>query len=215
MLYEIKGSDLRTDIRKKGRNTRRRAFGWLDKTLDLLERLNCRIVSRIYVKPPGGAFDGKKVYSASIQKICEAFQSFLEEREGNGIVIADSRTPAQNQNVSQSVFTQKFKVNGDRYDRVLEMPLFGHSENHAGLQMVDWISSSLLFPIATKTYCDGYIQSIHLHQKDALIKSRYSDRLRNLQYRYQVEKNNGVFRYSGGITVNDGISQKSSVYMFR
>ncbi|WP_413772186.1 MULTISPECIES: DUF3800 domain-containing protein [Marinobacter] len=161
------------------------------------------------------AFDGKKVYSASIQKICEAFQSFLEEREGNGIVIADSRTPAQNQNVSQSVFTQKFKVNGDRYDRVLEMPLFGHSENHAGLQMVDWISSSLLFPIATKTYCDGYIQSIHLHQKDALIKSRYSDRLRNLQYRYQVEKNNGVFRYSGGITVNDGISQKSSVYMFR
>ncbi|MGF2736936.1 DUF3800 domain-containing protein [Marinobacter sp. DUT-1] len=215
ILYEIKGSDLRTDIRKGNRNKRRRTFGWLDKTLDLLDRLDCKIVSRVYVKPPGGPFDGKKVYSASIQKICEAFQAFLEEKEGSGVIIADSRTPQQNQNVSQSVFTQKFKISGDRYEKLLEMPLFGHSENHAGLQIVDWLSSTLIFPIATNTYCRGHINSIHIHNKDALIKTRYSSRLRDLQFRYQIINGRNEFRYCGGITVNDGIGRKSSAHMFR
>jgi len=215
ILYEIKGSDLRSDIRKGNRNKRRRTFGWLDKTLNLLERLDCQLVSRIYIKPPGGAFDGKKVYSASIQKICETFQAFLEEKQGTGIIIADSRTPQQNQHVSQSVFTQKFKITGDKYQNILEMPLFGHSENHAGLQIVDWLSSTLLFPIATETYCRGYIISKHLNPKDAEIKSRYAERLKGLQFRHQVQTEQGKFRYFGGITVNDGINKKSSSHLFR
>jgi hypothetical protein len=32
------------------------------------------------------------------------------------------------------------------------MPTFGHSENHAGLQLADLVCSALLFPMAMDAY---------------------------------------------------------------
>jgi hypothetical protein len=127
----------------------------------------------------------------------------------NGIIIADSRDYVQNVGVSFSVFTQKFKATGDAYGRVLEMPTFGHSENHIGLQLCDLLCSAIIFPMASITYCNGAVNNVHVDPKYQLIKTRYAARIKDLQHRYL---DGG--RYRGGITVSDGIAQRSSRDLF-
>ena len=211
MLHEIKGADLRRDIRKGNRNERRRALVLLDKTLDILDRYECKIFSRVYVKRPGDPFDGNAVYTSSIQTLCHQFNTFLIDRDKRGIVIADSRAKNQNNNVSFSVFTAKFRNKGDAYPNILEMPVFGHSENHVGLQIADWIASAILFPAISYVYCTGHIKSVHVNAKDKLITDKFCPKIKRLQYRYL---DNG--KYQGGISVNDGILRsRSSSYLFR
>ncbi|MFT4434160.1 DUF3800 domain-containing protein [Caballeronia sp. 15715] len=207
---EIKGADLRHDIRRRNRNRRRAVFGFLDKTLDILDANDAKLVSRIYIKKPGDPFKGKAVYAAAVQALCSHFQHFLTSTDSQGIVIADSRTPALNSIVSHSIFTQKFKAGGDPYDRILEMPLFGHSENHAVIQITDFLCSAMLFPMATAAYCAGHMTSVHIHPKDEDIRNRYAGRLKRLSYRY-VDGAKTV----GGITVIDAIGQRSASWLFR
>jgi hypothetical protein len=64
--------------------------------------------------------------------------------------------------VSHSIFTQKFKAEGDQYPRVLEMPTFGHSNNHVGIQIADLLASALLYPMATCAYCRGHVSNVHV-----------------------------------------------------
>ena len=200
--HEVKGADLRRDIRKGTRNARRYVQGFVDKVIALLETHGVRFVSRIYIKKPGVIFDGRATYTASVQGIFESFQEFLSEHKSLGFVVADSRTPHLNSIVSHSIFTQKFRAKGDPYNLILEMPVFGHSENHAMLQIADFISSTLLYPIATNVYCAGHVKSVHVHPKDKLIKERYALRLRKMTYRYFDGK-----RTKGGITIVDAISK--------
>lgn len=207
---EIKGADLRHDLRKAGRNRRRGVNGFLDRVLKLLEQANCRIVARVYIKGPGDPFDGRAVYTSSVQALCTSFQHFLTVQDSCGFMVADSRTPALNSVVSHSIFTQKFKATGDAYDRILEMPTFGHSENHIPLQITDLLCSSILSPMATSTYCTGHIASVHVHGKDEDIRKLYAPRIRALCYRY----NDGL-RHKGGLTVNDAIGQRHGGLMFR
>lgn len=209
-MHEIKGSDLRRDIRRGNRNLRRRTFGFLDKSLDALDRYNAKLVSRIYVKQPGAGFDGKAVYTASVQQICHCFQRYLTTVGGRGIAIADSRTPGLNSIVSHSIFTQKFRAGGDPYPNILESPVFGHSENHAAIQLTDFLSSAMLFPAASNIYCAGHVNNVHVHPNDVMIKDRYAQRLKNLSYRFHDGS-----RYRGGITVIDGIAQRKTSLLFR
>jgi hypothetical protein len=103
--------------------------------MGLLEYHDARIFGRIWVKEVGGRCEDRSIYTFSVQAICADFQNLLETSGDTGFVIADSRSPAPNAAVAHSVFTQKFKTEGDRYPRILEMPTFGHSQNHAGLQV--------------------------------------------------------------------------------
>ncbi len=207
--YEVKGSNLRKDIRKQNRNRRRRAFGFLDKTITLLENSNSQIVSNIHIKKPGQNFNGKSIYASSIQKICQHFQHFLEEKKSNGLIIADSRSPVLNSNVAHSIFTQKYKYNGDAYPNILEVPTFGHSENHIPIQITDFLTSSLLYPIASHVYCSGHINNEHVHPKYKLIKERYIIKLKHLSYRYKISTRN-----LGGITIYDLILKRSTKLLF-
>lgn len=207
--HEIKGADLRRDIRNGNRNLRRRSFGFLDKSLELMNRYGIKLVARIYVKQPTAAFDGKAVYTSSVQNIYTCFQKFLHSHHTKGIVIADSRTPGLNSIVSHSVFTQKFKGTGDPYPDILEMPTFGHSENHAAIQLTDFVCSALLYPIASNVYCSTHIRSVHVNPVDASIRERYANRLKTMSYRYS----DGA-RLKGGITVNDAILHRSATEMF-
>lgn len=206
---ELKGSDLRKEIRTTGRNRRRYIFGFLDSVLALLEESNAQLIARIYVKNPGAPFNGRAVYASSIQQICSNFQHLLVTRDSLGMIIADSRTPALNSVVAHSIFTQKFQVGGDCYPRILEMPTFGHSENHVPIQISDFICSALLVPMANDVYCRGHIESFHIHDRDALIRHRYAERVRALGYRYLEQG-----RWKGGITVNDAIAQRSAAALF-
>lgn len=207
---EIKGADLRHDLRQAGRNRRRAVNGFLDRVIGLLEDSNAQLVARIYVKGPGGPFNGRAVYTSSVQALCSSFQHFLAAKDSRGFMIADSRTPALNSVVSHSVFTQKFKASGDAYDRILEMPTFGHSENHVAIQITDFLCSTILSPMATSTYCQGHITSVHVHVRDDEIRKKYGPRIKALCYRYT----DGM-RPRGGLTVNDAIAHRPANLMFR
>jgi hypothetical protein len=127
------------------------------------------------------------------------------------MVVADNRSPAQNTKVAHSIFTQKFKAAGDRLDRILEMPTFGVSDNHAGIQIADMLSSALLFPMAIDGYCAGHISSLHVRPGYAIMRQRWGDRLRKLQYQYQ----DPAGKQRGGFVVSDQLTQRHSGYLLR
>ncbi len=217
ILYEIKGSNIRSDIKSSSRNKSRRSIGLIDKTLRILEKYECKLLARGFIKEPGGSFESNSVYTSSVQSICLDYNHFLDSVDSTGIIIADSRKKAQNNKVSHSIFTKKFKQSGDEFPRILEMPVFGHSENHAGLQISDWVVSSLLFPIMSYVYCSEYVNNIHVNPKYKVIKDNFVDRLKGLQYRYKTkDPNTGKDCYKGGITVSDGIlKSRSAGIMFK
>lgn len=209
MLPEVKGSELRK-MARQNRNKQRYAFGVIDNVLKILETYNARIIGRIWIKKVGDPFDGRAVYTTSIQAIAKGFQSFLEEAGAEGMIIADARTKPLNSMVAHSVFTQKFKRGGDSYKRIYEMPVFGHSDNHAGIQLADIVCSTILYSIACAVYCDGHmINKTHVHRKHLEIKDKFGERIKKLQYRYQ---NSG--RWHGGLTVSDPQGCKSSSCLF-
>jgi hypothetical protein len=128
ILAEVKGAELRRNVSLGTRREQHHAIGFLDKILELLEAYDARLIARVWIKGIAAPIDGNALYTSSIQAICTDFQQFLEQQKDCGIVIADSRSKQQNANVAHSIFTWKFKSAGDGYDRILEMPSFGHSD---------------------------------------------------------------------------------------
>ncbi|MDP9225544.1 MAG: DUF3800 domain-containing protein, partial [Actinomycetota bacterium] len=163
MLAEIKGSELRRALRTgMPRRNRRHTINFLDRLIKLLEDYQVRLVGRVWIKNVGDLVAGAALYSSSVQAICAYFHHLLIELDQLGFVIADSRSYKGNIGVSHSIFTQKFKVDGDEYDRILEMPTFGHSDNHVGIQIADLIASAMVYPMATSAYCSGHVQNVHV-----------------------------------------------------
>jgi Protein of unknown function (DUF3800) len=211
VLPEIKGADLRRALRTDApARNRRHAIHFLDRLLTLLEDYQAKIFGRLWVKGIRQTCNGVALYGSSMQAICAYFQRYLHERDQLGFVVADSRTPTDNAAMSHSIFTQKFKVDGDEYDRILEMPMFGHSQNHVGIQIADLIGSALLFPMATYRYCTGHVESVHVDPNFGHLVARYGARLSALQFRYVDED----ARRRGGITVDDRLGQRSGHYLF-
>lgn len=208
-LVEVKGAELRTMVRE-GHRQRRRALQFLHGLVELLEGNNARIFGRVWIKQIGIPLDGRAVNTFSIQSMCQTFQHLLEARDDAGLMVIDSSSPGINAMVSHSIFTQRFRAAGDEYSRLVEMPTFGHSENHAGLQIADILSSGLIAPIASATYCVGYMTGVHVHPRYAEIKSRYARRLRLIQHRYQDAK--GAWR--GGFMVSNPLGQRHGGHLF-
>jgi Protein of unknown function (DUF3800) len=208
---EIKGAEIRTMARSPKRAERRHAMVFLDEVLSLLERHGARIFGRVWVKAIGVPVNKEAMTAVSIQATCETFQDLLRDCGESGLVVIDSSSPRLNAALSHSVFTQKYKATGDRFDRLLEMPTFAHSDNHAGLQLADLVGSALVYPIATYTYCTGHVTSVHVHHRFSEIKSQFASRLKTLQYRYYDAA--GARR--GGITVSDAIGHRPGSVMFR
>lgn len=211
---EVKGSDIRRQVASSSRKARRHAIGFLDKALDLLEHHECRIKGRIWVKGVGKPFNGRSVYTSSIQYIHLWFDSWLAYRGDEGIVVCDSRNKALNTVVAHSIFTEKYRALGDKHPRILEMPTFGHSENHAGLQLADLICSAFLFPMAIDAYCRGQITGTHVREGYDRIRARYGSRLEQLQYRLQDTARSSP-RLVGGVMVDDQIGMRPRHLMFK
>jgi hypothetical protein len=210
ILAEIKGSELRKNACLSAKK-QKHAFGYLNGIVEICERAEAKIIGRVWIKGIGRPFDGTAVYTSSIQAICSYFHDFLARENDLGIVIADSRLKHLNSQVAHSIFTQKFKSSGDLYDRLIELPTFAHSDNHAGLQIADAFCSALVTPIAVHTYCAGHVRSIHVRPGYADFKTNYAARIRPLQHRYQIQ--NG--RWLGGLVVSDDLGNKGGGYLFR
>jgi hypothetical protein len=211
MTLEVKGSEMRRMARSTARNDRRFAYGVIKESLDIIARHHGKIVGRVFAKPIGGTFDGVSVYSSSVQRVCEAFQHLLEAEATHGLVIADSRNKAKNAGISHSIFTQMYSSSGNCYPNLIEAPTFGHSDNHAGLQLMDMVCSGLLFPIAAEKCCLMHLQDhTHCFAQHANLRTRYGQQLRNLQYRYQ----NGGGSWSGGISLSDPLNHHRAEALF-
>ena len=96
--------------------------------------------------------------------------------------------------------------------RLLDLPTFGHSNNHVPLQIADMLCSTLLFPMATSTYCHGHISGKHVRGRDKFIRRRYASRIKALQYRY---KDAGTGQSQGGVFVSDGLHGRRSDLIFQ
>ncbi|ASK97637.1 DUF3800 domain-containing protein [Xanthomonas campestris pv. merremiae] len=201
MRIEVKGAELKKALRGD-RTTRARqtAERFLDAIIDLLLRMEAKVVSRIWIKGIKDPFNGRSIYTATTQFIARDFERYLRERHARGLIIADFRDPGSNTHVSHCIFSQKFRRKNGRapYRSLVESPVFGISDNHAGLQIVDLLSSALICPIATFTYCKGFVTNGSVSEKDCLIKARYKKRLRKLEFRVV---SNGKMRY--GFSVSD------------
>ena len=100
----------------------------------------------------------------------------------------------------------KFSAGGNGYDYLAELPLFGHSENHAMLQLADWVGSAFLCPMATRAYYAN-LETVCVHADPVfdVIRSRFGQRVKALQYRYEQEG-----RKLGGVSVLAGGNLKVS-----
>lgn len=211
VLVEIKSSDLRSTLRKHGVHADA-TLKFIDDTLNLLRANEARLFATVWVKGIGKPIDSRAIYTSSIQAACRNFSAFLDRPDDTGFIVADSRTPALNSQVSHSIFTQKYRAKGDPWGRLLDLPTFGHSHNHVPLQIADILCSTLLFPMATATYCAGQITGTHVKGRDQFIKRRYASRIKALQYRYR-EAAGGPMQ--GGVFVSDGLQGRRSELLFQ
>jgi hypothetical protein len=211
ILDEIKGGDFRREFRIGNRTQIRHHLLFLGQLLQLLQTHNAVIFGRIYIKPIGGVFDGRAVYTSAVQSLCHVFQNYLSTNNQQGIIIADSRYPGLNAQVAHSIFTEKFRFQGDKYPNLFEMPVFGHSENHAGIQICDLINSAIVFPLACHVYCTGHVTNVHVNANYQVLQQWFGQRLKSLQFRFQDPADN---RWKGGLTVADAIGHRSSAELF-
>jgi hypothetical protein len=146
LMIEIKGADIRKNLRIGNRKQVRHNQKFLDAMLALLEKRNVKLVSRIWVKGISQRFDGRAVYTKTTQRIAKMFQDHLVSVGNQGLIVADFRDPKSNSYISHSVFTQKHKrgKRGDAFPSLIETATFGISDNHAGLQIADLITSAII-----------------------------------------------------------------------
>ncbi len=182
--YEVKGADLRADIRSGSSRRTSRAIGIIDRTFELVERRGCSLVARAMVKTVDRPVDDRAAYGSSIGWICKTFHQYLEERDQQGLIILDSRTKVKNTPNADVVTTQVFKHGGNPLPKLVEVPVFGHSDSHVVLQIADVVASAVLFPAVCAAYCAALTWNHHAHDKYEDIRSRYGTRLKNLQFRY-------------------------------
>jgi len=212
MTIELKGIDIKKSLRgDNGPQQQKIHQRFIDELLELVKKFDGKIVSKIWIKGVGKRFKGHDVYSMSTQDIAMFFEDHLFRRQHKGIIVSDFRTPGNNRIISHSIFTQMYrkKLTGNAYPSLLEAPLFGVSNNHAGLQITDILTSALLCPMATFTYCSGFVTNLHVSPQDELILQRYRKRVSALQYVTLVGK-----KTVRGVSVKDGHAKKTAHAMF-
>lgn len=211
ILHEIKGTQVRRNMVDPSRSVRRISTNFMKDTLTIIESLDAKISGKIYIKQYNAQINEVSMYSTAIQTIAATFQNFLASCDGYGIMILDSRDHSKNSNIAHSIFTQMFCSSGNKFSRIIEMPSFGISDNHAGLQICDLLCSSIIYPIvATSFLTTTTYQPNFVKPKYAEVKHNFAARIKNMQYRYIYQG-----KPMGGLIVSDPVSKKHGGYLFR
>jgi hypothetical protein len=206
---EVKGSDIRKGLRSTARNDRRHGMRFLEGIVRTFETDSTAIIGRIWIKEVGVAMQPSSSYAYAIQDMARLFERFLAEKESLGAMICDSRMHNQNSMVSHSIFTQKHRSGGDPLAHIMDVPTFGSIKNHAGLQLADFLASSLLFPIAARVYCSHLWNDVHTSPHFDAVRTAFSKRLAVLEYSF-VETG----RTKGGVVVSDKLRRLPSSLIF-
>lgn len=170
---EVKGRALRHAIQS---DDPAKAFQFLDRVLAICRQSDIRCQGRVFVKEPGKATDGDDHYNRAVQLVSSRFHERLDAIDHQGVVVVDNRNPAANEQVAHSIYVDKFRTETDRYPRIVDLPTFGQSQNHAGLQLADLVCE-LVVCLALANICgeDGARR---------LLADKYGDDVRELQGRY-------------------------------
>lgn len=196
ILVEVKGSEILQMTRSPSRNKRRLANRFRGELLDLVAAHGGRIVGRVWVKEMGKAMAPAASYSYAVQDIAKHFSQYLQSRGSEGVLVADAREHTQNVRMAQSVFTQKWRIAGDPYPFMREIPLLAHSNNHAGLQIADLLASTLVFPMAAAAYCCAVQGAVHSSPRYEEVRKGFGCPVQGLQYRYRDRQAAGVAVWS-------------------
>jgi len=206
LKVEVKGANLRRSLREGTHSAKRHVIGFMEQLLRLMEQQHVQIVSRVYLKEPNVLFNGSSVYPAAIQRLAMAFEDKLLRENEQGVFILDSRNKVKNVPVAHGIFTMEFGAYGMGYHHLAELPLFGHSENHAMLQLADWVGSAFMCPMAVRAYYpDLGDVCVHADVVFDLVRNRFGQRIKALQYRYERDGHK-----LGGVSVLAGGSRKVS-----
>ncbi|HYB24932.1 MAG TPA: DUF3800 domain-containing protein [Solirubrobacteraceae bacterium] len=155
ILHNLKGTTIRNGFKTRATTRQKRnAVGFLDGMLKLLESYDAKIIGRMWIKELDVENEDMSMHGAGLQHICAAFDAMLPKAE-RGMVVVDSQTYRHNHQLAHSMFTQRFGKT-PRHCGLVDMPVFGHSDNHAGLQIADMICSALLAPLAAAVYAGPY-----------------------------------------------------------
>jgi hypothetical protein len=74
-----------------------------------------------------------------------------------------------------------------------------------GLQIADYLASTLIFPMAASAYCPPQRGNPHSSGRYNDVRKEFGSRVKALQYRYRDES--GYWR--GGVVVSDPIGKRS------
>lgn len=211
LLDELKGSKVRRNLRAPGRNERRHAILFLDGILDLLLGIDAKLVGRVWIKGKGQALDPTATYTFAVQDIAGHFEHHLAETKDLGLVICDARSHAKDILVGHSVVTQKHQASGDAFSHLVDAPVFGRSQNYAGMQIADLIASAIVFPAAAYTYCTGHGYSIHNSPHYDAMRVALRSKIKRLRYGYQDAEG----KWRGGFVVSDRLAHRHSGLLFK
>ncbi|MDR1237980.1 MAG: DUF3800 domain-containing protein [Propionibacteriaceae bacterium] len=210
--HEIKGASIRRDIRTPGpRNTRRRAIGYLDHVVGLLERYHCRILGRVLVKKPAGVYSPSATYPSAVAELAETLDKQAEAAQTTALMILDAQTKVKNEGNVHTITTRRYRRGGSAYPHLVESPVFGHSDTHILLQLADILASALIFPSACAAYLAPIASDPHLDPSSQLIRQTFGPRLAALEYRYSDDDGNR----RGGFRVIDQVGSGATHLLFR
>jgi hypothetical protein len=211
--HEVKGSALRADLRRTAgqRNRRRRAVGFIDKTIGLLEDHGCRLMGKVVNKQPDRVYRDADIYPRAVAEVAATFNSQLAASGTQGVMILDARTKVKNEGNVHTITTRRFAAGGDQLPHLVEAPVFGHSDTHVPLQIADVIASAVIFPSACLIYCEADTWSAHHSERYSDIKDRFGARIARLEHRYVDDA--GATR--GGFHVLDPVNRRPTHLLFR
>lgn len=200
LIPEIKGSLIRRSFRAEANSLATlQVQHFLDEICDLLETHNAKLFAQINLKLNGQQFSGEALYGRSMELIFDRFQAYLGTVDDEGIVIADSRDPGRNSETAHTIYKKKFRAQSEKFPAIVEAPVFGHSENHAGIQLADFICSSLLAPMAAIQFASELSTTSWSDEGFKRLADRYGTRLQALQHWNVGELKNQGF----GVAVSD------------
>jgi hypothetical protein len=209
---ELKGSNVRQNLRSHRRNARRRGYGIVDHLVAMLERHQCRVLARIWVKEEGVGVNEAAMYGSSVAALCENVDRYVasQSRQERAMMILDIRTRHKDVGNVHCITTRKYRKGGDVLPAIAESPVLGHSDTLVGLQVADLLVSSLLFPAACAAYAEDLEWNAHCHPEYAEVRERYMPRIAGLQYRYRTETG----KWTGGVVVSDRRRRRPGADLF-
>lgn len=213
ILAETKGSSVRRRFQRRAtRRQKQNAVGLVDGTLKILERHQAKILGRVWIKQLDVENHGMSMYAMSLQFICAAFDASLPTGE-RGMVVVDSQTYRHNHQLAHSIFTQRFGKN-PKHCGLVDMPVFGHSDNHAGLQIADLLCSAVLAPIASSVYAGAYAAwNQHCDSGYLDIREEFGERLEALTFPLTTPSHK-TGKPSSSVVVSDPVSKRGARLMW-